>query len=228
MSARSHCSGGGAPPGGRSPDAPQLSDCRVLLRETVRAECAIPSASEIGCRSRAAPRSRTRDSVAQKVCDANGVVQFKFPANGDFHTFAVERARASNGRREFIVYQRYEGTYTLSHFLNQTPVWEDDTLHKIYEQRWSAMPATTKKLYKNDFKAWGSKILAPKMDRIEVAMKWTGSGQHHSYDDLYNLVLFPLDLMHGEDHQEGDQEGEVLVGRRPEMVARRMSPRAGM
>lgn len=127
--------------------------------------------------------------------NANGVVQFKFPANGDFHTFAVERARASNGRREFIVYQSYEGTYTLSHFLNQTDVWTDDALHKIYDQRWAAMSEYTKKLYKNDFKVYGSKVLVPKMDNIELAMKWTGSGQHHGYDDLYNLVLLPLDMM---------------------------------
>lgn len=127
--------------------------------------------------------------------NANGIVQFKFPANGDFHTFAVERARASNGRREFIVYQSYEGTYTLSHFLHQTDVWNDDTLHKIYDQRWASMPEHTRKLYHNDFKVYGSKVLVPKMDNIELAMKWTGSGQHHSYDDLYNLVLFPLDMM---------------------------------
>lgn len=127
--------------------------------------------------------------------NTNGIVQFKFPANGDFHTFAVERTRAQNGKREFIVYQSYEGTYSLSHFLNQTPVWEDDTLHKIYDQRWSAMPAAAKQMYNNDFKAYGSKILVPKMDNIEVVVKWIGSGQHHSYDDLYNLVLFPLDMM---------------------------------
>ena len=125
----------------------------------------------------------------------NGIVQFKFPANGDFHTFAIERARDKNGKREFIVYQSYEGTYTLSHFLNQTDVWKDDTLHKIYDQRWASMPEHTRKLYNNDFKVYGSKILVPKMDNIELAMKWTGSAQHHGYDDLYNLVLLPLDMM---------------------------------
>ena len=114
----------------------------------------------------------------------NGIVQFKFPANGDFHTFTVERARDKNGKREFIVYQSYEGTYTLSHFLNQTPVWNDETLQGIYDRRWRAMPPTGRSLYHNDYKVYGAKVLVPTMENIEVVSKWTGSGQHHSYDDL--------------------------------------------
>ncbi len=51
--------------------------------------------------------------------DSPGVVQFKFAANDDVHTFAAERY-TSDGAKKFQVYQGYQGGYRLSDFLGIT------------------------------------------------------------------------------------------------------------
>src|SRR5882672_12417698 len=82
--------------------------------------------------------SRQFLSVMKTWCGLqnNGIVQFKFVANSDFHTFAVERAPGKNEQPEFIVYQAYQNTYSLSHFLKVQDVWTDDALDRLRELRW--------------------------------------------------------------------------------------------
>lgn len=124
----------------------------------------------------------------------NGIVQFKFCAN-DRHTFAVERTPDKNEQAEFIVYQAYQNTYSLSHFLKLKGVWNDSTLTKVQRQRWAEMSDVMKRSCKNDYTTYYQKFLIPELQNIEIARNWIGAGQRLTYDDLDVRVLEPLEMM---------------------------------
>lgn len=122
----------------------------------------------------------------------NGIVQFKFMANNDFHTFAIERTPGDRERPEFIVYQGYQNTYSLSHFLHTKWVWSDEALEVVHQQRWEAFQKAEKNVYQNDFKNYGQRVLIPEMENIEFTMKWIGDRERLTYQDLNVRVLQPL------------------------------------
>jgi hypothetical protein len=127
--------------------------------------------------------------------EKSGILQFKFPANGALHTFAVERIPVDKGKPEFIVYQSYEGTYTLSHFLNTQGIWNDSTLFNVHKQRWAEMSDSDKKEYNGDYSEYRTEVVLPQLRNIELAMKWIGAGQRLDYDTLDLRVLYPLEDM---------------------------------
>lgn len=126
--------------------------------------------------------------------EGNGIVQFKFPANVDLHTFAVERTPGLDGKPRFIVYQGYQSVYTLSNFLGKTDVKKDSGLAKVHQAIWDGMDELEKKsnLYKNQFSNYWEKKVVPQLENIEGAKSIVGDEQRLSYDVLEFMILKPL------------------------------------
>lgn len=129
----------------------------------------------------------------------NGIVQFKFPAGDDLHTFAVERALGQTNQPEFIVYQGYQNTYSLPHFLRIRSLWKDDALDAFHQGLWQAevQNGTTRyKEYKGDDGYW-AKVWLPQLENAERASKCVGGKQRLVDDELNQHVLRPLAAMLG-------------------------------
>lgn len=127
----------------------------------------------------------------------SGIVQFKFPAGDDLHTFAVERALGQSNQPEFIVYQGYQNTYSLSHFLRIQSVWKDDALDALHQGLWEeeVQNGTAKyKAYKGDDGYW-AKVWLPQLENAERASKCIGGKQRLGVDDLNQYVIQPLAIM---------------------------------
>jgi len=143
--------------------------------------------------------ARDFQTQLDKWCDlkGNGIVQFKFPAGGDLHTFAVERAPGPNDKPEFVVYQGYQNTYSLAHFLRLRSLWKDDALDRFHESIWKAEVKTGHtryKEYKGEHGYW-AKVWLPQLENVERAVKRIGSEQRLDRNALARDVLTPIATM---------------------------------
>lgn len=125
----------------------------------------------------------------------NGIVQFKFPANQDLHTFAIERAVDDDGKSKFIVYQGYQDVYSLSHFLGIQSVWDDPALATAHKAIWDSLSKGDRGCYQNQYGVFQEKFLSPQLKNVDAARKWVGNRQRFTYDDLLLRVLAPLAKM---------------------------------
>lgn len=130
----------------------------------------------------------------------NGAVQFKFPAGGDFHTFAVERISAKNAENKFIVYQAYQNTYSLAHFLGLSPS-NDKTLDSYHRQVWQAAQESKKgdvAVYKKYDSYYNNEVKRQFRNITTVATN-IGSKQQLNGDELKVRVIRPLaNMLRGE------------------------------
>jgi hypothetical protein len=128
--------------------------------------------------------------------NGNGIVQFKFPAGGDFHTFAVERISTNKKETRFVVYQAYQNTYSLAHFLGLRSVWEDDalTLHhkQVYKEESKKGEFAVKYKSEQDYFDKGVK---QQFNNIDTVVAHIGRGQELDANALNERVITPLMTM---------------------------------
>ena len=130
----------------------------------------------------------------------NGVVQLKFPAGGDFHTFAVERVSPDNAETRFVVYQAYQNTYSLAHFLGRSPS-EDEALDKYHRQVYEAAQESQKgdiAIYKK-YESYYNKEVKRQFENITTAAANIGKEQLLTAEELKVRVTAPLaNMLRGE------------------------------
>jgi hypothetical protein len=121
----------------------------------------------------------------------SGVVQFKFAAKNDFHTFAIERVQEKNYQPAFLVYQSYQNTYRLGDFLGQRDPKEVAAQMKMV---WSNFKKLGDKAGYKDENDFVTKIL----DRIDKMKECVGSESPLDVVALAKYVIKPLSLLLGE------------------------------
>jgi hypothetical protein len=124
--------------------------------------------------------------------EGKSIVQFKFPAGGDLHTFAAERFTHPLGLEPyFYMYQAYQNTYSLSHFLGLKSVWNDEALNKFLEEViWGQQIPATKKRYNNDYKTYWTKVLKGHLDQIDTLAKVLGGAEGQGLDrELFRTAV---------------------------------------
>jgi hypothetical protein len=139
----------------------------------------------------------------------NGIVQFKFLANSDYHTFAVERAPDQKGQTAFIVYQGYQNTYSLSHFLAVQDLWNDFALNKVHWQQFASLNKNEKGRYKSGYQDYSEKVVLPQLKKVSAAVECVGGEQRLTRETLGLNVLEPL--------------GEMLAGKLGKAVYSKMT-----
>ena len=131
------------------------------------------------------------DQIMETWCklEGNGLVQFKFPAGYDLHTFVVERATDDeNQKTHFVVYQAYQNTYSLSHFLGLTSPQGDKGLDDFHRERWKTGFKDQYETYKGYYDA----IVTPQLKNIATVTRAIGRKQKLTDVTLAAYVLEPL------------------------------------
>lgn len=122
----------------------------------------------------------------------HGIAQFKFPAEGDWHTLAVERIgvkEVDDDTPRFIVYQAYQNTYRLKDFLGQGTEQEQRTM---LERVWKSGYEKAKE--NGSLKQYPSQkdFTDPVIPRIASMAKGIGGGFKLGMGALVQDVLNPL------------------------------------
>jgi hypothetical protein len=130
--------------------------------------------------------------------DKNGIVQFKFPAENDLHTFVIERAPESevNDTREFIVYQGYQNTYSLELFLGieESDDRGDDVQERFHKKLWERREVEDR--YKNGtYARYDAAVVSLQRTRIHNVALQIGNKQKLNLVELNQKVIAPLAKM---------------------------------
>jgi hypothetical protein len=120
--------------------------------------------------------------------DGSGVVQLKFIANRDWHTFCIERIHEANQDPAFLIYQSYQNAYRLQDFLGLgTQVAQTDHMRRV----WSAFDGGDKAIYQRNEQTFINASLA----RISNAANYLGCGAKFDTATLRQRVITPLRQM---------------------------------
>jgi hypothetical protein len=143
--------------------------------------------------------SKSFEQILSEWCQGkgNGVVQFKFPAGGDFHTFAVERFLTRNNATRFSVYQAYQNTYSLAHFLGLRSPSNDPTLVDYHKLVWKSSSETgeLQRRYKGKYDQYLEKDVKQQFANIELVGRTIGGKQELDAKALQTQVIQPLATM---------------------------------
>jgi hypothetical protein len=125
----------------------------------------------------------------------NGVVQFKFPAGGDFHTFAVERISTQNNATRFIVYQAYQNTYSLAHFLGLVSAPKDNALASYHKLVWDSSKGKGDFIRYRDYNDYVNRNVQQQFQNIDRVTGAIGGKQELDANALKVGVIQPLATM---------------------------------
>jgi hypothetical protein len=135
------------------------------------------------------------EKVLQDWCilKGNGVVQFKFDAEGDWHTFTVERVQDKDTPPVFLVYQSYQNIYRLLDFLGMG----DQSDQAAHNSAAFPVPSTWKnnKKKQNDIAKGRQEFADKALKRIESTAGLIGRKQALSLKTFESRVLQPLTAM---------------------------------
>lgn len=131
----------------------------------------------------------------------NSIIQLKFLAKGDWHTFAIERIHDANRDPQFIVYQSYQNVYRLKDFLGLgTQQEQTNHMSVVWNDMGNVNNGGERLVYGNRLVTFTNQNLA----RIRTAAQYIGGGSTLDTNTLRQKVITPLKGMLAADVRNAD------------------------
>ncbi len=120
--------------------------------------------------------------------NGNSVIQLKFLARVDWHTFCIERIHEANQDPQFLIYQSYQNVYRLQDFLGLGSQ-ADQTAHM--QRVWATLDNGDKGVYQRNEQTF----INTNLTRISNAANAIGCGNKLDTATLRQRVITPLKSM---------------------------------